>query len=114
MTYCLPPLRFFLAVNKRKQASNSRGPKLLEFCDYFNIGLINLLGSCSGVISHCGRFRFPIDYIFLPNSLLCKVIAAKTFEMLMDNASDYVLILVNPNYPQSLDTVLKDFTQNMS
>ena len=31
-----------------------------------------------------------IDYIFVPNSLLNKVITAKTFEMIPDNTSDHV------------------------
>ena len=94
---------------KGKHAPNSRGLKLLELCNHFNIYAVNLLSSCNGpvktFVSHCGRFRSTIDYIFVPNFLLNKVITAKTFEMLPDNTSDHVPVQLYLNYSLSLETI---------
>ena len=100
-----------------KHAPNSRGLKLLELCNHFNICAVNLLSSGNGpvetFVSHCGRFRSTIDYIFVPNSLLNKVITAKTFEMLPDNTSDHVLVQLYLNYSRSLETI-KNLPQQMA
>ena len=89
--------------DKGKHAPNSRGLKLLELSNHFNIYAVNLLSSCNGpvetIVSYCGRFRSTIDYIFVRNSLLNKVITAKTFEMLPDNTPTMFLfncILIIP------------------
>ena len=103
--------------DKGKHAPNSRGLKLLELCSHFNICAVNLLSSCNGpvetFVSHCGRFRSTIDYIFVPNSLLNQVITAKTFEMLPDNTSDHVPIQLYLNYSRSLETI-KNLPQQMA
>ena len=100
-----------------KHAPNSRGLKFLELCNHFNICALNLLSSCNGpveaFVSHCGRFRSTIDYIFVPNSSLNKVITAKTFEMLPDNTSDHVPIQLYLNYSRSLETI-KNLPQQMA
>ena len=103
--------------DKGKHAPNSRGLKLLELCNHFNICAVNLLSSCNGpvetFVSHCGRFRPTIDYIFVPNSLLNKVITAKTFEMFPDNTSDHVPVQLYFNYSRSLETI-KNLPQQMA
>ena len=58
-------------------------------------------------ISHCGRFRSTIDYIFVPSSLLNKVITSKTTEMLPDNTSDHVPVQLNLYCSHSLETFKK-------
>ena len=95
--------------DKGKHAPDSRGLKLLELCNHFNICAVNLLSSCDGpvetFVSHCGRFRSTIDYIFVPNSLLNKVITAKTFEMLPDNTSDHVPVQLYLDYSWSSEAI---------
>ena len=104
-------------VDKGKHARNSRGLKLLELCSPFNICAVNLLSSCNGpvetFVSHCGRFRSTIDYIFVPNSLLNQVSTTKTFEMLPDNTSDHVPVQLYLNYSRSLETI-KNLPQQMA
>ena len=55
-------------------APNDRGVKLLDFANYFDLCPMNLLSTCRGAletfVSHCGRFRSTIDYIFLPTVCL--------------------------------------------
>ena len=103
--------------DKGKHAPNSCGLKLLELCSHFNICAVNLLSSCNGpvetFVSHCGRFRSTIDYIFVSNSLLNQVITAKTFEMLPDNTSDHVPVQMYLNYSRSLETI-KNLPQQMA
>ena len=52
---------------------NVRGLKLTEFANFFNLCPVNLLANCNGpletFVSHCGRYKSTIDYIFLPNCL---------------------------------------------
>ena len=73
-----PPLR------SPGREPNQRGLKLLEMADYFNLCPINLLGLCDGpidtFISHCGRYRSTLDYIFVPNCLFNEIYSAKTFD----------------------------------
>ena len=53
---------------------NVRGLKLIEFAIFFNLCPVNLLADCSEPletsVSHCGRYKSTIDYIFLPLSLI--------------------------------------------
>ena len=64
-------------------------------------------GPVETFVSHYGRFRCTINYIFVPNSLVNKVITAKTFEMLPDNTSDHVPVQLYLNYSRSLETIKK-------
>ena len=52
---------------------NQHGLKLFEFANHFNLCPVNLSETCQGPIesyvSHCGRFRSTIDYVFIPNCL---------------------------------------------
>ena len=67
-------------------APNDRGIKLLDFANYFNLCPMNLLSTCRGpletFVSHCGRFKSTIDYIFLPNCLFDSIVSSKVFELL--------------------------------
>ena len=49
----------------------------------------------------------------MPNSLLNKVITAKTFEMLPDNTSDHIPVQLYLNYSSSLETI-KNLPQQMA
>ena len=57
--------------HKGKYPPNQCGSKLLDFANYFNLFLANLLSNCDGpletYISDCGRHRLTLDYIFVPN-----------------------------------------------
>ena len=80
---------------------NVRGLKLIEFANFFNLCPINLLANCSGsletFVSHCGRYKSTIDYIFLPNCLSDKIVSCKTFENSIDNTSDHFPIKLQLN-----------------
>ena len=82
---------------------NQRGLKLLEMADYFNLFPIKLLGLCDGstdtFISHCGRYRSTLDYIFVPNCLFNEMYSAKTFDLSDENTSDHLSIMINPIRP---------------
>ena len=69
--------------------------------DYFNLCPINLLGLCDGLtdtfISHCGRYRSTLDYIFVPNCLFNEIYSAKTFDLSVENTSDYLPIMIKLN-----------------
>ena len=75
-------------------APNDRGVKLLDFANYFNLCPTNLLSTCGGpletFVSHCGRFKSTIDYIFLPNCLFDSIVSSKVFEQTIDNTSDHL------------------------
>ena len=81
---------------------NQRGLKLLEFANYFNLCHVNLLETCQGptqsYVSHCGRFRSTVDYVFISNCLVNLVVRAKTFESNSDNRSDHMPIEVAIKY----------------
>ena len=80
---------------------NVRGLKLIEFANFFNLCSINLLANCSGpletFVSHCGRYKSTLDYIFLPNCPSDKIVSCKTFENSIDNTSDHLLIKLQLN-----------------
>ena len=92
--------------DKAKHEPNQRGLKLLDFANYFNLCLVNLMGTCHGptetYFSHCGRYRSTLDHIFLPNSLSEKIVSAKTFDTYVDNISDHVPVQVAINYTDSI------------
>ena len=98
--------------DKGKKEPNDRGLLSLDFANFFNICPINLLRRCKGPLelhnSHCGRYHSTLDYIFLPNCLLDNVDSAETFELDVDNTSDYLPILVNLRtaYSTTLDSPL--------
>ena len=75
---------------------NVRGLKLIEFANFFNLCPVNLLDNCSGpletFVSHCGRYKSTIDYIFLPICLSDKSVSCKTLENSIDNTSDHLPI----------------------
>ena len=75
---------------------NVRGLKLIEFANFFNLCPVNLLANSSGpletFVSHYGRYKSTIDYIFLPNCLSDKIVSCKTFENSIDNTSDHLPI----------------------
>ena len=83
-------------------APNDRGIKLLDFANYFNLCLTNLLSTCRGpletFVSHCGRFKSTIDYIFLPNCLFDSIVSSKVFEQTIDNTSDHLPVKLEINY----------------
>ena len=78
-----------------------RGLKLIECANFFNLRPVNLLANCSGpletFVSHCGRYKSTIDYIFLPNCLSDKIVSCKTFENSIDNTSDHLPIKLQLN-----------------
>ena len=86
---------------KSAREPNQRGLKLLELADYFNLCPINLLGLCDGptdtFISHCGRYRSTLDYIFVLNCLFNEIYSAKTFDLSVENTSDYLPIMIKLN-----------------
>ena len=65
------------------------GVKLLDFANYFNLCPTNLLSTCKRpletFVSHCGRFKSTIDYIFLPNCLFDSIVSSKVFKQTIDN-----------------------------
>ena len=81
---------------------NQRGLKLLEFANHFNLCPVNLLETCQGptesYVSHCGRFRSTIDYVFIPNCLINLIVCAKTFESNSDILYDHMPIEVAIKY----------------
>ena len=83
-------------------APNDRGVKLLDFANYFNLCPTNLLSTCKGpletFVSHCGRFKSTIDYIFLPNCLFDSIVSSKVFEQTIDNTSDHLPVKLEINY----------------
>ena len=83
-------------------APNDRGVKLLDFANYFNLCPTNLLSTCRGpletFVSHCGRFKSTIDYIFLPNCLFDSIVSSKVFEQTIDNTSDHLPVKLEINY----------------
>ena len=89
--------------DKGNYEPNQRGLKLLDLADFFNLCLVNPLGSCSGplesYISHCGRYRSNIDNVILPNCPLDNIVSAKTFDPHVDNTSDHLPIEVCLSYP---------------
>ena len=99
--------------DKGNYEPNQRGFKLLDLADFFNLCPVNLLGSCSGplesYISHCDRYSSTIDYILLPNCQLDNTVSAKTFDLHVDNRSDYLPIEVCLSYPdKSVNNAPKD------
>ena len=88
-------LSVYLPTSSQNHARepNQRGLKLLELADYFNLCPVNLLRLCDGptvtFISHCGRYRSTLDYIFVPNCLFNEVCSAKTFDLSVENTSDH-------------------------
>ena len=80
---------------------NVRGLKLIEFANFFNLCQVNLLADCSGLletfVSHCGRCKSTIDYIFLSNCLSDKIVSCTTFENSIDNTSDNLPIKLQLN-----------------
>ena len=83
-------------------ALNDRGVKLLDFANYFNLCPTNLLSTCSGpletFVSHCGRFKSIVDYIFLPNCLFDSIVSSEVFEQTIDNTSDHLPVKLEINY----------------
>ena len=83
-------------------APNDRGVKLLDFANYFDLCPTNLLSTCRGpletFVSHCGRFKSTIDYIFLPNCLFDSIVSSKVFEQTIDNTSDHLPVKLEINY----------------
>ena len=83
-------------------APNDRGVKLLDFANYFNLCPTNLLSTRRGpletFVSHCGRFKSTIDYIFLPNCLFDSIVSSKVFEQTIDNTSDHLPVKLEINY----------------
>ena len=83
-------------------APNDRGVKLLDFANYFNLCLTNLLSTCRGpletFVSYCGRFKSTIDYIFLPICLFDSIVSSKVFEQTIDNTSDHLPVKLEINY----------------
>ena len=75
--------------DKGKKEPNDRGLLLLDFANFFNICLVNLLEQCKG------RYHSTLDYIFLPKCLLNNIDSPKTFDQDDDNTSDHLPILVN-------------------
>ena len=75
---------------------NVRGLKLIEFANFFNLCPVNFLANCSGLletfVSHCGRYKSTMNYIFLLNCLSDKIVSCKTFENSIDNTSDHLPI----------------------
>ena len=51
-------------------------------------------------LSHCGRYLSTLDYLFLANCLFDDIISAKTFELLPQNTSDHVPILIEYKIPE--------------
>ena len=49
-------------------------------------------------VSHCGRFKSTIDYIFLPNCLFDSIVSSKVFEQTIDNTSDHLPVKLEINY----------------
>ena len=83
--------------------SDQRGLKLLELADYFNLCPINLLGLCTDTfISHFGRYRSTLDYIFVPNCLF-EIYSAKTFDLSVENTSDHLPIMIKLNHSKIPD-----------
>ena len=91
--------------DKGKREPNSRGLKLLDFANYFNLCPVNLMKMCIGPLeifnSYCGSFHSTLDYIFLPNCLLSSVKLAKTFDDDVDNTSDHLPIQLKLCYTVS-------------
>ena len=83
-------------------APNDCGVKLPDFANYFNLCPTNLLSTSRGpletFVSHCGRFKSTIDYIFLPNYLLDGILSSKVFEQTIDNTSDNLPVKLEINY----------------
>ena len=83
---------------------NQRGLKLSQFASHFNLCPVNLLETCQGptesYVSHCGRFRSTIDYVFIPNCLINLIVRVKTFESNYDNLSDHMPIEVAIKYTE--------------
>ena len=83
---------------------NPRGLKVLELANQFNLCPVNLTSKCTGpvatYVSHCGRYRSTFDYLFLANCLFDDIISAITFELLPENTSDHVLILIEYKIPE--------------
>ena len=94
---------------KSAREPNQRHLKLLELADYFNLCPINLLRLCDGptdtFISHCGRYRSTLDYIFVPNCLINEIYSAKTFNLNVGNTSDHLPIMIKLNQSKILDCV---------
>ena len=83
---------------------SSRGLKLLELVNQFNLCPVNLTSKYTGplaiYLSHCGRYLSTLDYLFLANCLFDDIISAKTFELLPQNTSDHVPILIEYKIPE--------------
>ena len=81
---------------------NQHGLKLLEFANHFNLCPVNLLemrqDPTESYVSHCGRFRSTIDYVFIPNCLINLIARAKTFESNSNDLSDHMPIKVAIKY----------------
>ena len=60
------------------------------------------MSTCRGpletFVSHCGRFKSTIDYIFLPNCLFDSIVSSKVFEQTIDNTSDHLPVKLEINY----------------
>ena len=60
------------------------------------------MSTCRGpletFVSHCGRFKSTVDYIFLPNCLFDSIVSSKVFEQTIDNTSDHLPVKLEINY----------------
>ena len=91
-------------------APNDRCLKLADFGNYFNLCPINLLNICSEplktFVSHCGRFKLTIDYIFVSDCLHGSIVSCKTFEQTIKNTSDHLPVQLKINYHDNSCTAL--------
>ena len=81
-----------------KYEPNDRGLKILDFINFFNLCLVNLLSTSCGpretFVSHSGRYKSTLDYILLPNCLFDSIIFCKTFDKSIDNTSDHLPVML--------------------
>ena len=77
--------------------------KLLGLVDHFKFYTVNLTTKCTcpieTYVSHCGRYRSTIDYLFLPNCLSDDIMSAETFGLALENTSDHIPLLVQCKIP---------------
>ena len=75
------------------------------------------MSTCRGpletFVSHCGRFKSTIHYIFLPNCLFDSIVSSKVFEQTIDNTSDHLPVKLEINYSVNSSALSVDNSSNM-
>ena len=62
-------------------------------------------GPTDTFISHCGKYRSRLNYIFVLNCLYNEIYSAKTFDLSIENTSDHLPIMIKLNQLKIADCV---------